>query len=110
VLFVVREDATEEEVEDLTSSLGELKSRLSNVIDPCVGEGFSGWGGGYTYGLFARFRSPDDLWECLQHPEHRAAVEELDAATVRRIAVDCLHESLRGRSLFARPGLQEHNA
>ena len=92
VLFTVDNDASSEDVEDLLSSLRALRSGIPNVLDLSVGEDFSGRAKGYTHGLFARFRTADDLRAYLDHPEHRAVVEKLDAFTTDRLVVDYDHE------------------
>ena len=92
VLFTVKEDASPEEVADLLSSIRDLRSSVSNVMDLSVGEDFSGRGEPYTHGLFARFRTPDDLQAYLKHPEHLKVVEKLEATTEGRIVVDYDHE------------------
>jgi hypothetical protein len=91
VLFAVRDDASEEDAEGLLSDLRELKSQVSSVIDLSVGEDFSGRAGGYTHGLFVRFRTPDGLREYLEHPDHQAVVEKLDALTAGRLVLDYEH-------------------
>ena len=92
VLFTVKEDASPEEVDDLLSSIRDLRSSVSNVIDLSVGEDFSGRGAPYTHGLFVRFQTPDDLQAYLRHPDHLKAVEKLEATTEGRIVVDYDHE------------------
>lgn len=92
VLFAVKDDAPPEDVEDLLSSLRGLRSGIENVVDLSVGEDFSGRGGPYTHGLFARFQTPDDLRAYIDHPEHRKVIEKLDATTTDRLVVDYDHE------------------
>ncbi len=93
VLFAVNEDASPEDVEDLLASIRGLRGSITNVIDLSVGEDFSGRAKGYTHGLFVRFRTADDLRAYLDHPDHRAVVEKLDALTTGRLVVDYDHES-----------------
>lgn len=88
VLFAVKEDAPEEDVEDLLSSLASLTEKVSSVRDFSVGEDFSGRAGEYTHALFARFEDRDGLQEYLEHPDHLAAVEKLDAHTSGRLVAD----------------------
>ena len=88
VLFAVKEDASEEDVEDLLSSLAALKDEVSSVVDFSVGEDFSGRAGDYTHALFARFEDREGLQEYLGHPEHLAVVEKLDAHTSGRLVAD----------------------
>ncbi len=92
VLFAVKEDAAAEDVEELLSSIKGLRSSIPNVIDLSAGEDFSGRGKGYTHGLFVRFRTVDDLRAYLEHPDHQAVVEKLDALTTDRLVVDYDHE------------------
>jgi hypothetical protein len=92
VLFARKDDASAEEAEDLVSSLRNLRDSIQNVVDLSVGEDFSGRGKGYTHGLFARFRTSNDLRAYLNHPDHRAVVEKLDALTTGRLVVDYDHE------------------
>ena len=92
VLFAVKDDASAEDVEDLLSSLRALKGSIPNVMDLSVGEDFSGRAKGYTHGLFVRLRTVDDLRAYLDHPEHQAVVEKLDAHTTGRIVVDYEHQ------------------
>lgn len=92
VLFTVNNDAPAEEVDDLLTSLRALRGSISNVMDLSVGEDFSGRAKGYTHGLFARFRTADDLQTYLDHPEHQAVVEKLDKLTTGRLVVDYDHE------------------
>ncbi len=92
VLFEVKDDAQVEDVEDLLSRLRGLRSSIPNVLDLSVGEDFSGRAKGYTHGLFVRFHTPNDLWEYLNHPEHQAVAEKLDALTTGRLVVDYAHE------------------
>ena len=93
VLFAVKGDASSEDVEDLLSSLRALRSSITNVMDLSVGKDFSGRAKGYTHGLFVRFRTSDDLRAYLNHPEHQAVVEKLDALTTGRLVVDYDHEA-----------------
>ncbi len=88
VLFTVNDDASPEDIEDLLSTLRGLKDSVPGVVDLSVGEDFSGRGGGYTHGLFARFENREDLQGYLKHPEHVAGVEKLDALTAGRVVVD----------------------
>ncbi len=92
VLFAVKDDASVEDVEDLLSNLRDLRGSIPNVIDLSVGEDFSGRGEPYTHGLFVRFRTADDLRAYLEHPEHQAVIEKLDATTTGRLVVDYDHE------------------
>jgi hypothetical protein len=92
VIFAVKDDASEEDVQDLLASLRDLRGSISNVMDLSVGEDFSGRAKGYTHGLFVRFRTADDLRVYLDHPEHRAVVEKLDAVTSGRLVVDYDHQ------------------
>jgi hypothetical protein len=92
VIFAVKDDASEEDVQDLLASLRDLRGSISNVMDLSVGEDFSGRAKGYTHGLFVRFRTADDLRAYLDHPEHRAVVEKLDAVTSGRLVVDYDHQ------------------
>jgi hypothetical protein len=39
-----------------------------------------------------RFRTTDDLRAYLEHPDHQAVVEKLDALTSGRLVVDYDHE------------------
>ena len=91
MLFTVKEDASSEEVDDLVLSLRKLGDRIPNVVDLSVGENSSKRGGGYTHGLFVRFRTRDDLRAYLEHPEHLDVVEKLDATTMGRLLVDYDH-------------------
>jgi hypothetical protein len=93
VLFAVKDDASSEDVEDLLSSLRALRSSITNVMDLSVGKDFSGRAKGYTHGLFVRFRTSDDLRAYLNHPEHQAVVEKLDALTTGRLVVDYDYEA-----------------
>lgn len=88
----MKDDASAEDVEDLLSSIRSLRSSIENVMDLSVGEDFSGRAKGYTHGLFARFRTSDDLRAYLNHPDHRAVVEKLDELTTGRLVVDYDHE------------------
>ena len=92
VLFAVNDDATTEDVEGLLMSIRNLRGSIPNVIDLSVGEDFSGRAKGYTHGLFVRFRTADDLRAYLDHPDHRAVVEKLEALTAGRLVVDYDHE------------------
>src|SRR5918992_4469001 len=88
VFFAVREGASQEEVEDLVSSIRALRDEVSSTVDLSVGEDFSGRSGGYTHALFARFEDTAGLQEYMEHPAHLAVVEKLDATTTGRIVVD----------------------
>jgi hypothetical protein len=88
VFFAIREEATQEEVEDLVSSIRALRDDIPSTIDLSVGEDFSGRSGGYTHGIFARFEDRVGLREYMEHPAHLAVVEKLDATTTGRIVVD----------------------
>ena len=92
VLFAVNDDASTEDVEDLLSSIRDLRGSIPNVMDLSVGEDFSGRAKGYTHGLFVRFRTADDLRAYLDHPNHQAVVEKLDVLTTGRLVVDYDHE------------------
>lgn len=92
VLFTVKDDASAEDVEDLLSSIRDLRGSVSNVIDLSVGEDFSGRGEPYTHGLFVRFQTADDLQAYMKHPEHQKVVEKLEATTEGRVVVDYDHE------------------
>lgn len=88
VFFAAKEEASTEEVEDLLSSILNLKNEVPGVIDLTVGEDFSGRSGDYTHALFARFESAAGLQEYMQHPAHLAVVEKLNATTTGRIIAD----------------------
>ena len=92
VLFAVSNDAASEDVEDLLSSIRALRSNIPNVLDLSVGEDFSGRAGGYTHGLFVRFRTADDLRAYLDHPDHHDVVEKLDKLTTGRLVADYDYE------------------
>ena len=87
VFVAVREDAPPEDIEDLVSSIRGLKDTVPSVVDLTVGENFSERSGGYTHGIFVRFESREGLREYMEHPNHLAVVEKLDALTTR-IVVD----------------------
>ena len=88
VLFAVKEDTSENAVEDLLSSLAALQDKVSSVVDFSVGKDFSGRAGDYTHALFARFESREGLQEYLEHPEHLAVVEKLEEHTSGRLVAD----------------------
>ena len=92
VLFAVNDDVSPEDVEDLLASIRDLRGSIPNVMDLSVGEDFSGRAKGYTHGLFVRLRTTDDLRAYLDHPDHQAVVEKLDALTTGRLVVDYDHE------------------
>ena len=87
VFLAVREDASQEDIDDLVSSIRGLKDTVPGVVDLTVGENFSERSGGYTHGIFVRFESVEGLQEYLKHPDHLSVVEKLDALTTR-IVVD----------------------
>ena len=87
VFLAVRDEASPEDVEDLIASIRGLKDTVPGVVDLSVGENFSSRSGGYTHGLFVRFETAEDLQGYLEHPNHLAVVEKLDALT-SRIVVD----------------------
>jgi Stress responsive A/B Barrel Domain len=88
VFFAVREEASQQEVADLVSSIHGLSEEVPSTVDLSVGEDFSGRSGGYTHALFARFEDAAGLQEYMEHPAHLAVVEKLDATTTGRIVVD----------------------
>jgi hypothetical protein len=88
VFFAVREEASQNEVEALVSSMRGLSEEISSTVDLSVGEDFSGRSGGYTHALFVRFEDTAGLQEYMEHPAHLAVVEKLDATTTGRIVVD----------------------
>jgi hypothetical protein len=88
VLFAVMDDASEDDVEDLLSSIRVLKDDVSSVVDLSVGKDFSGRAGDYTHALFARFEDRDGLREYMEHPDHLAVVEKLGERTTGRIVAD----------------------
>jgi hypothetical protein len=88
VFFAVREGASQEEVEDLVSSMRALRDGVPSTVDLSVGEDFSGRSGGYTHALFARFEDAAGLKQYMEHPAHLAVVEKLDATTTGRIVAD----------------------
>jgi hypothetical protein len=88
VFMAVRQDASPEEVDDLLSSIRDLKDAVPGTVDLSVGKDFSGRAGDYTHALFARFEDTAGLQEYLQHPAHLAVVRKLDATTTGRIVVD----------------------
>ena len=88
VFLAVKEEATAEEVEDLVTSIRNLKDEVPGVVDLSVGEDFSGRSGDYTHALFARFEDAAGLQEYMGHPAHLAVVEKLDARTTGRIVAD----------------------
>jgi antibiotic biosynthesis monooxygenase (ABM) superfamily enzyme len=87
VFLAANEDASPEDIEDLISSIRNLKDTVPGVVDLSVGENFSPRSGGYTHGLFVRFETKEDLQGYMEHPEHQAVVEKLDRLT-SRIVVD----------------------
>jgi hypothetical protein len=88
VLFAVREEASAEDVEDLVSSIRNLRDEIPSVVDLSVGEDFSGRSGDYTHGIVARFEDTAGLQEYMEHPAHLAVVEKLNAHTTGRIVAD----------------------
>ncbi|HET7478511.1 MAG TPA: Dabb family protein [Rubrobacteraceae bacterium] len=88
VLIAVRDDCSPEEVADLVDSARKLKDSVPGVVDLSIGEDFSGRGGEYTHGLFARFEDRDGLQGYLKHPDHIAVVEKLDRYTNGRLVLD----------------------
>lgn len=88
VLFAVKENASEEAVEDLLGRIRALKDDVSSVVDLSVGEDFSGRSGEYTHALFVRFEDRDGLREYAEHPDHQAVVEKLGELTTGRIVAD----------------------
>jgi hypothetical protein len=88
VFFAVREGASQEDVEDLVSSIRGLSDEVPSTVDVSVGKDFSGRSGGYTHALLARFEDAAGLQEYMEHPAHLAVVEKLDATTKGRIVVD----------------------
>lgn len=88
VLFAAKADASPEDVEDLISSLRDLRGEIPSVVDLSVGKDFSGRAGEYTHGLAVRFEDTAGLKEYLGHPAHLAVVEKLDAFTTGRLVVD----------------------
>jgi hypothetical protein len=88
VFFAAKEDASPEDIEDLVSSIRNLKDEIPSVVDLSVGEDFSGRSGEYTHGIFARFEDTAGLQEYMEHPAHLAVVEKLDAHTTGRIVAD----------------------
>lgn len=88
VLFAVKEDVSEDDVEDLLSSLATLQDKVTSVVDFSIGKDFSGRSGDYTHALFARFEDREGLQEYLEHPEHLVVVEKLDDRTSGRLVVD----------------------
>ena len=87
VFLAVEEDASQEDIEDLTSSIRGLRDTVPGVVDLTVGENFSERSGGYTHGIFVRFESVEGLQGYMKHPDHLAVVEKLDRLT-SRIVVD----------------------
>jgi hypothetical protein len=88
VFFAVRDGASQEDVEDLVSSIRALRDEVPSTVDLSVGEDFSGRSGGYTHAIFARFEDTAGLQEYMEHPAHLDVVEKLDATTTGRIVVD----------------------
>jgi hypothetical protein len=87
VFLAAREDASKEDLDDLISSLRNLKGTIPGVVDLSAGENFSQRSGGYTHGVFVRFEDVEGLQGYLKHPDHLAVVEKLDALTTR-IVID----------------------
>ena len=87
VFLAAREGASQEDVEDLISSISGLRDTVPGVVDLTVGENFSERSGGYTHGIFVRFESVEGLQGYMKHPDHLAVVEKLDRLT-SRIVVD----------------------
>ncbi len=88
VFLSVRGGVSQEDIEDLLSSIRALRDEVPSTVDLSVGEDFSGRSGGYTHALFARFEDAEGLREYMGHPAHLAVVEKLDATTTGRIVVD----------------------
>jgi antibiotic biosynthesis monooxygenase (ABM) superfamily enzyme len=88
VFFAVRDDASQEDVEDLLASIRALKDTVPGVVDLSAGEDFSGRSGGYTHALFARFEDRERLQVYMKHPDHLAVVEKLEERTTGRIVAD----------------------
>ncbi len=88
VFFAVKEDASQEEVDDLLSSIRALRDDVPSTVDLSVGEDFTGRSGGYTHGLLARFTDRAGLREYMEHPAHLSVVEKLETTTTGRIVVD----------------------
>ena len=88
VFFAIGDEASQEEVEDLLSSIRALRDDVPSTVDLSVGEDFTGRSGGYSHGIFARFEDRDGLREYMEHPAHLAVVEKLEATTTGRIVVD----------------------
>jgi antibiotic biosynthesis monooxygenase (ABM) superfamily enzyme len=87
VFLAANQDASPEDIEDLISSIRNLKETVPGVVDLSAGENFSPRSGGYTHGIFVRFETREDLQGYMQHPDHLAVVEKLDRLTTR-IVID----------------------
>ena len=88
VFFAARDEAAKEDLDDLVSSIRNLKNEIPSVVDLSVGEDFTGRSGDYTHGMFVRFEDTAGLQEYMEHPAHLAVVEKLNAHTTGRIVVD----------------------
>jgi hypothetical protein len=88
MFFAVREGASQEEVDDLVSSMRALSEEVPSTVDLSVGKDFSGRSGEYTHALFARFEDTAGLREYMEHPAHLAVVKKIEATTTGRIVAD----------------------
>ena len=89
VLFTLKDDASQQDEEDVIRTFRELGSKIPNLVDFSIGKNFSERSRGYTHGLFARFHTRDDLQAYLKHPDHLSAVEKLEVIQEgQRLVVD----------------------
>ena len=89
VLFKLKPEATEAQVEAMFGGLRDLKAKIPGIVDLSVGRNFTDRGKGYEIGLTVRLGGRSELAEYLPHPAHQAVLAELIRPIVAEVlAVD----------------------
>lgn len=79
VLFKFKEEATEQQINDIVKAFGELPSKIDEIHSYEWGKNNSpeGLSKGFEHCFFVTFKSEEDRDAYLPHPAHQAFVKEL---------------------------------
>lgn len=87
VLFKLKSDATDEQVDAMLKALNELPGKISEIQELTCGRNFSDRSQGNQLALLVRFHDRKALEIYLPHPAHKACVETYIKPILEQVTV-----------------------